>query len=229
MAIRIAIVILYIFNTNTARSTNASIFKRKGWLLMVETQHYDALRCTAYVIELAKALGKSKRLSLTVYDEMDDSKDLFAKFGIRIPYRVTKTQEVYFSKLKEPIQELAVQCINVLRFHKDVEEIGKYVMATQLTNDLSVDTLKEALSLTKSFPVEFDLDENNIPVEVKVDNCPLKAFERHMLTKFIFVDNMDEFWVTPTPRMSKVANYGLRAKTPAFNSNIRTPNILFAF
>lgn len=192
-------------------------------------QSYDALRQAAYVIETSDMVGESKRLSYDVYDEMDDSRRLFASIGVRYSYRVTKTQEVYFSLMKEPAQEFAIQRANILRFHKDAKGIGKYVMLTRLTNELSEKSYLELLDLVESFRVTFGLDANNIPISVNMDNCPMKEFQRHWLLKYVFVENMEEFWVTPAPRSSRVANYGLRAKSKEFKNKIYTPNIMFAY
>lgn len=201
---------------------------------MAEHSPYNALRLTAYIIEMATALGESKRLCTDIYTEMDDSRKLFALFGVRVPHRVTKTEEVYFSKLKEPIQELAVQCTNILRSHEDAVELAPYIMHTELAIDMNKETLDRALDLVASFPSVFGLDENNIPTkQAKTSNCTLKAFEQFKLARlnYLFVDTMKEFWETPTPRPStRIPDFGLRAKSTQFAANIRsTHNILLAF
>lgn len=198
---------------------------------MVSTSH-NALRRTAFVVNLACALGESQRLSTDVYTEMDDCRRLFAAFSLKIPYRVTFTEEFYFSKMKKPVQELAIQCMNVLRFHEDVEDITESIMNTSLPAKLSKEALDKALFLTDAFPSVFDLDANNLPKSVlkgKAANCPLKAFEQHMLLRYVFVDNMEQFRNTPAPRKPNRTDFGLRAKSQDFHSKIYVPNIVFAF
>lgn len=193
---------------------------------------YDALRLTAFVVDKARALGESKHLCADVLSEMDESSRLFAQFGIRIPYRVTKTEVIYFTKIKGPLQELAIQCINILRYHEDAEVIAKYLIPMRLPNELSDVTLKKATDFVRILPKEFDLDMNYFPIRrATTFNCDMKAFMQHDLKKlnYSFVDNMEEFWETPTPRRSKHFNYGLRATSKEFDKLMHSTNILLAY
>jgi len=210
---------------------NTSFYK-KGLIHTQILPQHDALglKQTAYVVESFSALGKSKRLSYDVYDAMDDSISLFAKIGIGYSYRVTKTEEVYFSLMQKPAQEHLVQRANILRFSKEAGEIGQYVMRTKLDGDLNEKTYLQLLDLVESFRETFGLDANNIPVSTNMDNCLMKEFLHHRLKKVVFVDDMEQFWMTPAPRPSSgVKDYGLRANSEEFKQKIYRPNIAFAY
>ncbi len=132
--------------------------------------------------------------------------------------------------MQKPAQEHLVQRANILRFSKEAGEIGQYVMRTKLDGDLNERTYLQLLDLVVSFRETFGLDANNIPVSTNMDNCLMKEFLRHRLKKFVFVDDMERFWMTPAPRpSSRVKDYGLRANSEEFKQKIYRPNIAFAY
>ena len=195
----------------------------------MEEAFYRALRRTACVIEKAEALGKSNQLCSSVYEEMIASKKLFAGAGIHIPRRVTKTQEVYFSKLVKPVQEWTIICMNVMRFHEEADELAPYLIKTQLPDELSAETLETTLELVESCKEVFGLDRNGFPINMKVNSCPMRMFEKKSVRNYIFVDDIQEFWRTPTPRTKDPVYYSLRATASTFINKLHSANIMFAY
>ena len=188
-----------------------------------------ALRLTYFVIEMSNALGNSKVLCNDIYEEMDGASKLFALFGIRIPSKVTLGQEIVFTKIKPSVQELAVECTNILRFHEDAENLAKYVMSMEISRSLDNTALQRAPFLVEAIRHEFGLDENNMPVKkAKYSNCAMKAFEKSKL-RYVFVDDMEEFWMTPIPRRSWASDGGLRGTDSEFRRNIFEHKILLAY
>ena len=191
--------------------------------------YYGALRCASYTIETSHALGYSNRLSADVYEDMDNSKYLYEMEGIRIPRRVTLGQEIFFEKLKRPLQILAIQKMSILRFHPEAVDYLNAIINTRLPNELSAAALERAQELVESFPLAFGLDSNTYPEEVKVDNCPTIAFERHPKMNFIFVDTLDEFFGTPTPHTGEPMGNSLRASSSTFINKLHSCNIMLAY
>ena len=188
---------------------------------------HEVIREARFINDAAKAVGSSKRLSYSVLQEMADSERMFAESGIRIPLYVTKSEIIYFSKLKPHVQTLMIQKMNTTRYHADAES-RMYAMKTKLThNSLSQETLDEVLGLVETLPVIFDLDANNYPVTAVMDNCPVEMFLKARLD-YIFVEDMEEFWATPVPRASK-GRFGLKADSQDLSKNICSKNILLAY
>jgi hypothetical protein len=58
----------------------------------------------------------------------------------------------------------------------------------------------------------------------------MQAFERYMTkAKFVFVENMDEFYASPTPKTGGSAPYSLGADDPKFLAKVKTANIMYAY
>lgn len=161
---------------------------------------------------------------------MDCCKALFWRFGIPIPNKVTKTQEVYFTWAKPAIQELAIQTINIIRFHKDAEELFKYMEATEVSRHLDENAVRRVHELVGSYPRTFGLDDNNIPIKRNHFSTPLKAYEKSSLN-FIFLKDMEEFYHTCTPVKTtrKDTKYGFKSNTPEFRKEISKPKIMLAY
>ena len=149
--------------------------------------------------------------------------------GIRIPRKVTLGQEIFFEKLKRPLQILAIQKMSILRFHPEAVDYLNAIINTRLPNELSAAALERAQELVESFPLAFGLDSNTYPEEVKADNCPTIAFERHPKMNFIFVDTLDEFFGTPTPHTREPMGNSLRASSSTFINKLHSCNIMLAY
>jgi len=191
--------------------------------------YYSALRRASYVIEMSHALGYSNRLSADVYEDMDNSRLLYELNGIRIARRVTLGQEIFFEKLKKPMQILTIQKASILRFHPEADEYARAIMNTRLPNELGAAALERVLELVESFPIAFGLDGNTYPERADVDNCPSAAFEKHAKMNFIFVDSLDEYFGTPTPHSKEPTPNSLRATSCSFINKLHARNIMLAY
>jgi hypothetical protein len=188
------------------------------------------LKCTVFIIELATALGLSKYLNMDIYEDMTNCRMLFALFGIVIPKDPSSSERAYFRHLKPILQELAVQCINVLRFFDDAQDYATCILNTKVANHLTDEAEKRALFLVKAFKSEFELDDNNMPAKKAAYNmCDMKCFEKSEL-RFMFVESMEEFWATPTPRgVSKKDDCDRKATAAEFGRSFNQPKIMIAY
>lgn len=204
--------------------------KQEGGVTL-DSSNFEALSRTAWALEIAHALGRSKRLSPDVYTEMTDCRWLFGLFGSRIPRFVDPIDEEYFTLMKEPVQELAVQMINVIRYHKEASTAARYLKVTKLPHLLCRESLDKVYYLVDSIREIYDLDKDNLPIaEAQAKdlekNCPIKAFEKYKFSRFVFTENMEQFKYTPAPR-KRTAAIGVRAKTPDFKEQIFERNLIF--
>lgn len=169
----------------------------------------DAFLANTYFVYLAYGISKTRQISDEEIEAVDNMKTIAGIFGLRIPYRMTRTEIVHMRYTDPALVTLAWQIQNIIRFHKDADKYWKELKAIKLPGNWDRLTVQAAhtkiLELEKKFhlnPVTM-VPESRYYAEnyIHLDAFRVEAMKLG-ISEFAVFRSVDDLYSTSFPRNS---------------------------
>lgn len=168
---------------------------------------------TCVTIPVAKALGQSQKIGYDDLEDYDNCALLYNYFNTSHPRMVTRTLLVDNRNCKPFMQELAIQHVNIARFHKNIYklELRKKLMEQRSAiKKMDTNALHKLQYFVESNRKYFSLDSNNYPKDqyFMVNELDFAQFRsmihRRNAKYFCFMYTLEELKGTAIPSNSNI-------------------------
>lgn len=182
-----------------------------------ETQTFlDAIIRNALVVEMARAVARSRRVPTDDLEAADNLNTLGGMFGLSVPYYLTRTKLKNIEAIAPALVTLAVQVQFIIRFHIDGPTNWRELTNIKVKNTgWTLETVEEVYALIDKVAKVYHLGWDNLPKDGYrvVNDVDMRAF-RMAASKFrighcLFVPDINTIYETSIPRKREILFGGI--------------------
>lgn len=143
---------------------------------------YDLIIRISLFVEYARYIAEARQLARDDFELIDHMDKLAGMFGLKVPYRMSRSQLKNMIYCAPALVTLGVQMQNILRYHIDAPERFRELEKFKLPKGWDRETVTAIHSLLEENAQNFNLGRNNLPTakffnvnDVKYDVFRTKA------------------------------------------------------